>query len=500
MAYSPNIASADLPVGLDVSGFSSVGGQVASQKIIRSLYDYDPFAIYQAVAQRHSEMPGFRMMLRMQDAARRVSAPTTGHYEQDWKTSLVNILSVVTPSGGAGQTAVLELATTSMYNAGATIGGSARQASFVRVGDVLQSPGGVAARVEAKTTSTTPHRITIKPLLTADDVAGEFAANETYAIFSNMWAEGSGLPESVVPRITKYTNSFQIIKDGAAITGTELTNKTFVQWTAGQDGSIFVEMEKSAMYRYERATCYALLFGVAADNLTENSTSVGHDVSITGTQGLIPFIEGNGHVDTYTVGSYDISDFDQTATLLRQERVGTWKITTYDGYGIFQETENALQDLLNANLSVELLKDLGKGMNVSGESMQPFEDSDFSFYVGFRALKKSGFTFYFHLLHEFDEVVGAGAAGYDYPNYRIAVPLGTATDKANGSNVPFVSYEYKGLNGYDRHDLVDQYGGVGTGPVVGRASNQYDLTQMGIVTELAGHFACPNRCVIQKPA
>lgn len=501
MSYTPSISS--LPGGLANANISGIGGQMATEKIVSTLYDYDPYAIYRAVAERHASYPMFRQMLRMQKAARRVSAPTTGHYERDWRFNLITF-DGFTGTPGAGDDLVVTLAASSMYNAGAQVDGSSAQSSAIRVGDILESDSGARAYVSAKDTTTSPHEITLKPLLAATDLDAEFASDGTYAIFGNMWAEGTGLPEGVLPRITKYTNTFQIVKEGAHSTGSELTNMTWAQIIPGQDGSIFMAIEEDTMFRYERSICYTLLFGTQSDNLTQAATSeVLHDTTIKGTEGLVPFVNSNGHTDTYTAGSYAMGDFDAMAVIFEQERIGTREIVTYDGFRVFQETENALQTMLNANLTVELLQALGKDSGVPSDTLQPFESSDFSFYVGFRAIKKSGYHFYFRLLHEFNDYTGAGAPNYDYPNYRVATPLGTTTERKSGNLVPYIGYEFKGLNGYDRHDLVDSFGGVGVGGPMAytrMAVNQYDVLRMGILSEIAGHFSCPNRCVIQKPA
>lgn len=492
------VPSANLPGGLNPSSFGSVGGAVANQHVLSSIFSYDPFAFYRGVAQRHSSMPSFRQMLRLQKATRGVKAPTTGHYEQDWKTNLVPFGTVATAAGAAGANLIINLAAGAMYNAGATVGGAARQASHVRVGDVMQAPNGVRARVMDKNTTVTPHRITLRPLKAADNLDTAFLANGTYAIFDNMHAEASNIPESLIPRLIKYENTFQIVKGGGATSGTELTNVLFAQFVPMQDNTIYVAIKADEMERYERAMCYALLFGTQADNIVVASTQLQHDVSMRGTEGLIPFLDAWGHLDTYIAGSYAIGDFDVLASIFEQERIGTRQITTYDGYSIFQETENALQNLLNANLTIELMKKWGADWGASSENMQPFDSDSFDFYIGFRALKKSGYAFYFRLLHEFNEYVGAGAPNYKQTTYRLALPLGYANDRNSGSPVPYISYEYKSDGrGYDRHDRIDEYGGIGSKL---KASNGDDMQAFGIVSEIALHAACPNKTVKQYVA
>ena len=130
---------------------------MATEKVVSTLYDYDPYAIYRAVADRHTAYPMFRQMLRMQNATRAVSAPTTGHYERDWRFNLVTFASIDATTA-AGEDAVYTLDASSMYDLSVNVSGSARQASAVRVGDIIESYTGARILVTAKTTSSTRTR------------------------------------------------------------------------------------------------------------------------------------------------------------------------------------------------------------------------------------------------------------------------------------------------------------------------------------------------------
>jgi hypothetical protein len=507
MAYTPSITSANLPGGLQPSAFSSVGGSYANETVLSSIFDYDPFSILQAVHDRHDHFPMFRQMLRMQQAERGVSAPTTGHYERDWRVNLVPMGSIITAGSSGGDAQIMEMASGTMFDNGATVSGSATnvRASNIRIGDVIQAPSGARARVMAKNTTTNPHRITLRPLASGTVMQTAFPASTTYAIFDNMWAEGSGLPEGIVPRLIKYTNTFQIVKAGGASTGTDLTNQLFAQFQPGSDGNVYMVMKDDEMYRYERYMCYALLFGTQVTNtaLIEANSDLGHDVDIKGTEGLIPFAETYGHDLTYTAGAYSLDNIDAMGTIFVQERVGTQDIICYQGYAVFQEMENAFSNQITNDQAVFLTKSLGGAAGVPSDMMQPFEDANFSYYVGFKAVRKSGFNFYFRLLHEFSEYVGAGAPGYDYPQYNIVTPLGNTTNRNNGQRTPYISYEFKDFNGYRRLDRVGAFGGVGVagpGGIGAVPVNEKDLGRFGILSEIAGHFACANKMIVQVPA
>jgi hypothetical protein len=189
-------------------------------------------------------------------------------------------------------------------------------------------------------------------------------------------------------------------------------------------------------------------------------------------------------------------------TIFEQERTGTREYICYQGYDIFQQMENAFSNTLANDTAVLLTKKLGQDYGVPSDQMQPFENSDFDYYVGFRSVKKSGNKFHFRLLHEFSEYVGAGAPGYDYPQYNVVTPMGRTADKKSGQPIKYVSYEYKGMNNYKRLDRVGLVGGIGAAGEGGIGQfpvNTEDIGRFGILSEIAGHFACPNKMIIQKP-
>lgn len=511
MAYTPNLGQAALasdatitgPASFPTANFGSVGGGSASQQVVSTLYDYNPYAILNYIHERHRHESGIRMLWKAFGWSRGVNAPTTGHYEADWKDALIKVGSIDTASTGAGTDVIIVLHTDMMYNAGQTVSGSARQASYPRVGDIVYLADGKAARVTTKTVSSTPHKLTLTPLDSAVDLDGSITAGESYFISTNAHAEGSDLPDGVIPRLLAYTNTFQIIKEACGSTGSELSNQLFVRPIDGQDGSIFLRLDKDMMYRFEKRTGGALLWGQPINNISELSSSLGFDVDIKGTEGLIYFIETNGYEDEYTLGSFGTPDLYAITGLYDQEQSGTKTLVTHEGFGLFVETEQAFTEFFSNDYSPSLMKSIAVEQGIPAEDMQPFESSDFVFYAGFRGAKLAGYHIHFKKIHEFNEAIGAGAAGYNWSNSRIFMPFGSTVNKATGNTVPFVGYEYKQLGNYSRENVIADFGGAGVagiGGILDTPVNGVDYRKKGMVAEIAGHYACPNLLVLQKPA
>ena len=485
--------------GLNPPSIGGLGGAVGQQNIIRTLFDYNPFSVLRDVYERHVNVSDFRLLLGAMGMKRGVDAPTTGHYEKDWDRGTIKIGAITTASGGAGTNVVLTLDATSMFNANAAVGGAARQSSEVKVGDHLLSPTGKIARVISKNEALTPHTITIRPLKAAVDLVGAFIATGDYAIVGNSWAEGTGLPLGSMTRVTKYTNSFQIIKQGGAGTGSEASNRLFVSFTQSGD-DVIAEMNQRSWRLYESDFSNVLLLGQTIDNITDVANLSGIDVPVLGTEGLIPWVTDNGHTHIINTAAYTLTDFDNIGRALWSERAGVSQMMTLDGYDIFTLTENLLLSESGTDLTQFVMQNMASKFQDVGENdLQPFLSSDFGLYVGFKAVKKGGITYMFKQLQEFSDAKGLGGPTYKFMYTRIALPIGDVRDAKTGASGFSWGYEYKQKGSYSREVQYDDFGGLGTRGVMGNSNivHQFDHIQWGILSEVAGHFACPNKVVMQ---
>jgi hypothetical protein len=493
------------------TSFSAVGGAIATQNIIRTIYDYTPFAIAQQVRERHNQLSIFKLMLGMMGGAKGCAAPVTGHYERDWLDNTVRVGTPSTTTTAAGVATTFTLHADSVYAAGATQGGTSHTASSIRINDIITHPDGTRVMVTNKVVAGATHTITITPLdattvLVAATVP-KFAAGSSYFVSDNAFSEGSGLPTTIIPRLFRYTNTFQIVKEAFGGTGSEMTNQLYVQYKGMADGSIMAILDKDMVTRFEKRSSNALMFGSTITNpliFNNNPTQIGHDVPVIGTQGFVDFVSQHGHTDLYNAGAYTMADFDVVASIYESERSATRELLTFDGFGVFQSTENLLQGQLAGDMAPMLMKRMAEKMGTPSEEFQPYLESDFSFYVGFRSVRKSGYNFYFRQMHEFNDATGAGAAGYNYQNRRYITPIGEARDTKTGDARSFMGYDYKQLGAYSRQAVVSTIAGAGVAGVNGyypglMAGNEFDMARTGMVAELAFHAACANLFVLQTP-
>lgn len=498
-----NAAAAGALTGLYPSNIGSNGSTYVSETFGGTIYDFDPYAIMTLVHERHMRVSDFRFILKALGMSRAVKAPTTGHYERDWHYNSIKLGTTITPTSGAGTDVVIGLHADAMFAGGMEASGSAIKQSDIKANDILEFADGVQGFVVSKNTSTDPHRITVRPLDSTLEIATP-TSGDLVAIVTNAFPEGSGLPKGRFPRVILYTNEFHISKASAGITGSNLTNELFIQFPGTPAGSsLWNVVSEDMMADFERMANGALLFGKQNDNLTLFVTDLEHDVPVKTTQGMLDWATTYGHTQLYTAGSYSLADFDAIGRVMTQERCPDRTFMTLDGYDIFIETENLLADEFDSDKTPFLMKSISSGAGVPLDNFQPFESSDFDFYVGFKAVRKGGYNFIFKQLHEFSDVQGVGTSAYTYPGTRVCVPIGgTRKNLENGTSGFAWGYEYKALNGYSREVVFGNIAGIGVGGTNGFVPapvHGNDYMQNGIVGEFAGHFACPNQSHIQKP-
>lgn len=498
MAYTPYVNPTSRPQDLQPNAYGSVGGSVMTNKVISNYDIYHP-AEWPIVLERHQVVPGFGAIIRAMGFTKGTSNPSTGHYEYPWLDNLLKVDTIQTAASGAGNAIVVNLTADSMYDTQVTVGGNARKASYPRVGQIIKTPSGVKAMITAKTVTTDPHRITLTPTDSSVDLDAHILAGGEYFISDNAWGEATRLPEGLTPRVMKYSNTFQIVKEAIGVSGSELTNHTYFDPIPGVQGSFFLKAKADTYRRFEAQKDGALLWGEQIDNITVASEA-GHDVPVSGTEGLISFAEQNAATHGYTVGAFAMNDFDAIGDIYEDERIGSREIISLEGRKLYTEKENVLQNLLNGDLSALFAKNW-MGYDVIGAEWQPATATDHAALIGFTAVKKGGYTFVWKVLHDFNYVQGAGATGYDWPNSAILMPVGWASDKMTGESRGLFGYEYKQSGSYSRENVVDELAGIGVGGTgTGRRSvNDADMLQLGFVSELAGHYACANSIVLVRP-
>jgi len=509
MPYSPTPGTR--PEDLNPNAIQPIvaGGRV-SQEEFETVYER-PIPEQMWLFSRHANYVGFASLLRMMGFAVPSSNPTIGHFEAPWIHDLLHVGGIVTPAANPGESTVVSIDPSAHYDTGVTVGGAAREATYPVVGDVIELPNRVQVQVTDKDTSVIPNQVTLTPLKAADDITGEIAEDDKLPIFTNLHAESSGLPAGRAKRIMKYGNTFGLVKHSFGATGFELTNSVYHETIPGQPGSAgessYLMIKTDELVRYEHSKSNLLLFGQQADNLTDTTTESGIDMPIYGTEGFVEFASTSGTPDGYTVGSYDITDFDVVANILLDERsAASNDVIGWLGPDLFTEIENSFTTTLEQNLmhTVDRIVDGYSGyaneMYQQGLTSDP---SDATLSFGYSAIRKNGFVFHMKRLSEFNDIRRGGAAGSSYRNWGIWYPMSWTRDTLSGEDRPTIGYQYKALNEYSRENVFGSLPGAGVGgdnTPFGAAVTEYDTMRYFLMSHLAFHGAVGNALVVQQPA
>ena len=508
MAYTPFVNPATRQ-DLRPNVFAGVGGGAASQVVVTQYDLYKPNELIQ-VFERHTMGGGFRLMLKAMGFRRASYAPTVGHYEWPWRDNLITVGTIVTASTGAGTDVIISLDAADHYDAGVTVNGTGGQrASYPLANEILIFRDGNAAIISNKDTTSNPllHRLTLTPLDSTTDLVNSIVVGEGYFVATNAHAEGSDLPAGRVPRVITYSNDFQIVKQAAQSTGTELTNTMYFEPIPNVPGSLYLRVKEDMMYRFEKNCDGALIWGQNINNHSEFVTRLGFDAPVRGTEGLIQFAITNGNVDNYTaVGSYTLSDFRDLSRYYEQERVGTNTFMNLMGFEIYQEIEEEMAEFLNADTAALLTKDFFYGDSMFDnleDEMYYKEPAEFALKVGFKAIKIGGYVYLFRNFRDFNARVGAGAQGYPYQSWQVVLPVGFAMEKMSNTMRGTFGYEYKqSADGYSREEVLGEITGAGVGGRGGMyrpASHGADVHECFMISEFAFHPTCANHITIQKP-
>lgn len=503
-----------LPSDLAPNNWVPVGNGYVSQ--VESYTDYErPIPQRTDLFARHVNYVGFATMLSSMGFTYGCATPTIGHYEEPWIEDVIKVKSIITASSGAGTNVVIELDDSNMYNSGVTVSGVARKGSYPQKGDTFELYDRTKVYVVSKDVTTDPHRITIRPVKAAVDLAGKITVGDEYGIGEPLFAENTGLPSGRQPRIMKYANEFSLLKSATKATGFELTNAIYHETIPGDagsvGGSIYIKVKYDEMRRHEKNKGHALLFGQTIDNITDTATESGVDTPVISTEGFVEFALTSGAIDEYTVGSLALDDLYVVSNVYYDERVlpiGSPDVMAWTGPEYGQEMEQTFTQTLVQNpiYTVDRIIE-GYGGYLKSQSYAEsldHKETDATLSFGYSAVQVNGIIFHFKRLDELGDTRRFGGYGYPYRNYAMYTPLMWKEDLLTpGRKRATVGYEYKQLGPYSRENVVGTLAGAGVGgsnTPYGPAVNEYDSMKGFMLSHIAGHFAVGNAIVTQRPS
>jgi len=441
---------------------------------------------------RHGMEKNWYTMLKEMGLGTSVEGPNYAHWEQDWIINNFLVGSVITPSTGVGSAIVVALDTTSMYTT-TTTGYGTQSFSYPAQWDIIKLVDNSEAQIILKDETVTPHRLTIKPRLTTNDLATKITAQGRYWITTNAFAEGTLGADPKEPRLYRQQNNPQIIKTAYGITGSAMTDRMPVVSVSGSDGGNYMMIvgseatEKLHMDRISKA----LWFSVQGDgNVTQNMAAAQNRVApVRTTQGVDDYITNSGgNLLSYSYGNFAMADFDNIGTILQRERAGTKTFLVPMAYGLRSQVDNTLKTYMN-NTCFQYASQSGK---ISSDMFNSFSNKeDFFLWLGFDGVHKGGYNYLLRTQEELNEQMGAGTEGYNWSGVGYVLPIDFVQSKFDTDATASVGYRYKALGGYSREMEQHYTGGAGIDP----ATSSIDGKFLDIRSEIGAEQALANQMI-----
>lgn len=437
---------------------------------------------------RHGMDKNWYTMLKEMGLGMPLEGPVYAHWEKDWIINNFLAGTVITPSTGPGTAVVIALDTASMYTTTVT-GYGTQSFSYPAQWDIIKLVDNSEAQIILKDETVTPHRLTVKPRLSTNDIATKLTAGNRYWITSNAFAEGTLGADPKEPRLYRQQNNTQIIKSAYGITGSAMTDRMPVKAIGGQEGNYMMivgseDTEKQQMDKISKA----LWFSVQGDNnVTQNMAAAQNRVApVRTTQGLDDYITNSGgNLLSYPFGNLSMGDFDNIGTILQRERAGTKTFLVPTAYGLRTQIDNTLKTYMN-NTCFQYAAQSGK---IKSDMFSSFSDpQDFFLWLSFDGVHKGGYNYLLRTQEELNEQMGAGTEGYNWAGVGYVLPIDFVQSKFDKDATASVGYRYKSLGGYNREMEQHYTGGAGLDP----ATSSIDAKFLDIRSEVGAEMALAN--------
>lgn len=442
--------------------------------------------------------PTFLHKLKVLGFVKGTQARYIEHWEEPQVKEYFKIGAVVTPATGAGDPIIVSLSTDSMLTMPDDMGGT-QYGSRPRKTEVIMLPNQKQFRIDNKDESVNPHRITLSPVVDADNANTYILAGVNCYIIAPVKAEGTGQVKGLVPNYYKYTNNFVITDETDLVSGTAMTIKAPFAPVPGKPGYFYVKGLADAEVRHERAKGLISVWGQNMDNASDYSEKFGKTFKIKGTEGLVEFATSYGFDDTFpNIGAVTIEDQFAITNYYADLQLPYGDIAVMQGSVMGAKTDMLLKDFIS-DTCVDYVGEEYMGASIAGARMDAPEYDSKKLFVnfGFKGFVLNGFNVIYTGLNELNNPT-PGFQGLK--EWQMAVPMGFFENKKNDDRTPIMGYEYRSNPeiGYSRETEIWHIGGAGPASMVNKCS-EFDVKESFFRTEFATHFSHGQWWYVQRP-
>lgn len=398
-----------------------------------SSYDLNMRKFYPEMVARYgdqgAEFIGMMMALGWEST---IDVATLEHFEDDWIWTSFKVDAHAAGSTGANVTLTIN---SDSIDADGTF--------YPAVKDVIEFPNKDTNGdpIQGYILSSTSTTITLRPLKTTWAIPA-VSAGQTLIVVTNGNSEGSGQPDPKRRGAYLYTNKFAIGKASVEGTGSEMTDKAWIDEYAGKKVGSYFDVATSLDLDYRMAQNIQgwFLGGQEIDNTVLDPDN---NKPVKWTQGLFPRMNEVAIQHPYI--DFDVTDFDEIERGLSKVYAGVFT-AFMPAIELDIAVENALKSYMDYNNNSYLVKAANDEL-FSG-------DEGLAMSVKFSYVEKARRKFAIKRFSTLHNPQTYGADGYDYPTRGVMFPLrskNTVTLR-NGqrAQIPTMRVVYKALGSYSR--------------------------------------------------
>lgn len=481
MAYAPVVT---VPANGSFLNPNIVSGQANTQSF-NSTYDAYVINEWYMRKTRNNQQLNWCEYLMATGAVRGNNSPTTGHYEAGKLTDNLFIGAVITGAnpGNNGQV-IVELSAASMLN------GNLSYPQPYMLG--LTQANNIQFWIVSKNTAVNPHRLTLQPTLSTQNIFPELAAGQKIFLTHGTGVEGSPFRQPTQRRFSRYTNTFvPVITAPKGTTDIEATNvyRYVVEGQPENSATWVIEnLDLEKQHAFEVSN--ALIYGQTSNTVTETIATLGQTFTSTGSQGLISFMEDYAFLQDYNNVSY--FTLEKMANTFAKEQTTAMAFDAWNGIDFQQAAQSALADYGRELRTTEL-----PILTWNPEDDARYTQAGLFLKAGAYGFDMNGYDFRFHVLPNLSDSTQGGTEGYGFSWYSMVLPRALFKNQSNGSEYPSAMLEYKqsATHKYFFHNR--QYDGIGLNGnnLVGN-TDAVSLNEMR--SQVCLHLSCGNNMILLK--
>lgn len=340
--------------------------------------------------------------------------------------------------------------------------------------DQIEFPDGTQAVVTAVSGNT----FTCYPTVLGTTIPDVTTSTEIIVIGA-VQQEGGDSVEGRSSKTSTYTNSLQQIRSSKPITDRAMGTIQWVENLGEGENSNKWYTEDLIDTKHEHMNKESLVMMTSKKTTNTTLAAVAGFETAPTTEGMIPWLEGNAHVESYAAGTFSLDEFDNINDSFAKYRGA-------EEYEVWTD--------LSLSRQIDDLHRAGTGLT-SGGVIYSNTSKDRYVDYGFQSFTRSGVTYHMKRMSTFDLPEFLGATGHKYKGMGVFIPQDNYVTNVNGRmSVSVPSCRVVGQsNGWHSKGYKEWAHGAIEGATSGEAKMIVEFDSLK-----APEFFAPNRWALAK--